>query len=198
MVRCISPLRNVFHARFLRLGFCCTAAALLSASSCFTSPDEEECGISTSNALSLSNTPQALGSPDLETSLNGGVRTFSWSRLVQNVCSSEHVKAGWLLNVDAVLLPPGWHVEAGYLITQLSGSVVPLTESTLSGTTTREYRGNSDIGLKQAFEGQPGRFLIFLDFSFNSLGSLTDDREAVNRFFHNLIVVANYKEHPAD
>ena len=187
---------DVFRVRLLRLGSCFAAVALLSAANCFTSPDDDECGESNSSSISYSNTPQALASSDLETSLSGGVRTFSWSRLVENVCSSEHVKAGWLLIVDPAHLPAGWRVDAGYFITALSGSVVPLTESTVGSS--RDYRANSEIGLKQAFEGQPGRFLIFLDFSFNSLGSLTDDREAVNRFFHQMIVVANYKDHPAD
>ena len=185
---------TVPRVRIRRLGFSFIAIALLSGSTC--PKDESACGDETGNAWLYFSPVEALGSPDLETTLSGNERTFSWSRLIENVCSQEHADANWLLTVNPNKLPPGWRVEAGYLVTALVGSTVTLTAAPEGDR--RKYTGKTDIGLSQAFGEGPGRFLVFLDLSFTSQGDLTTDREVLRGFVFTNSVEWNYKRHKSN
>lgn len=184
---------DAFRARFLRLGFSFATIAILSAAACPTSADDAECGPSDEMSLSIVDVVAALASPDLETSFSGGVRTFGWSRLVENVCSNEHVKAQWHFGARVNQIPPGWRVDGGYRITALLGQ--DLTLQAANAGDVRIYDAETEIGLSQAFDGEPGRFLIFLDVSFTSRGNLQEDQEALQRVFWEVSMSARYKKH---
>ena len=175
------------------VGISFAAIACLSAGLCPTSADSP-CGPIGYTDVSFGSAGTALSSSDLETSFDGGVRTFSWSRLTENVCSESHPSVRWTLAANANQLPPGWKVEAGYLVTALLGSNVTLQAS--ESENVRIYEGKAEVGLKQAYAGEPGRFLLFLEISFTSQGTLQADREAAQRAirsveFHSLHRVTN-------
>lgn len=184
---------NAGGVRSLRLAFSFAALAVLSAAACPTSSDIDECGKANFTRIAISNRVDALNSPDLETSVVGGVRTFSWSRVVEDVCSNEHVQTGWRLETVADKLPAGWDVKAGYIITPLLGDEVTLQGQTAGNV--RTYTGTGNIGLSQAFDGARGRFLIFLDIHFTSRGSLTQDQAVVEDLFRFMLIEAVYKDH---
>ena len=189
----MSRLAYLSRRSLFRLGFSVAGIAMLSAAACPVSSDNAVCGAPGTATMAFNGSFDALYTADLATSLSGGVRTYSWSHLVENVCPNEHVKAGWLFEARADKLPPGWDIEAGYLITALSGSKVPLTGQTANNI--RSYNGATDIGLKQAYDGEPGRFLLYLDISFTSRGNAEEDRAVVDNLFKFMFVSADYKNY---
>jgi hypothetical protein len=172
------------------LGF--VVVAILAA--CPTSPDKPECGADSILELDYPNLTAALTSSDLETSFGDGRRSFSWSKIAENVCSEEHANAQFTVNAAADRLPPGWRVEAGYLLTPLVGRTVTLVPGNV-GENLRSYTGLTQIGLSQAFEGKPGRFLLFIDISFTSQGDVIDDRSVLQQALVNILGAASYKLH---
>ena len=157
--------------------------------------DESGCGPEGFPAgFGISNSIDAVTSPSLDTSLAGGRRFFGWSWLVENACTEQHVRATWVLRVNPQNLPLGWQVEAGYLLTALSGNSVAFTPIDRSAT-EREYQGLSGIGLKQAFPSGPGRFLLYVQLSFTSQGDFQTDREVVQRLFSHVGLFAEYRLH---
>jgi hypothetical protein len=170
--------------RVLRtLGFSFAAVACLSAGLCPTSADSP-CGPIDQTDVGFGSAGLALTSSDLSTTFDGGVRTFSWSRLVEDVCAEAHASAHWTVSATDNQLPPGWKVEAGYLVTALLGSNVTLKESVSSNV--RTYDAEAEIGLKQAYAGKPGRFVLYIEISFTSQGTLQTDREAAQRAIQTL------------
>jgi hypothetical protein len=184
---------DAFSIRFVRLGSCVAAVAILSASSCFTSPDNSNCGASGELFQTYNTAAEALNSPDLETSFSGGVRTFSWSRFVENVCSDEHVNAEWSFSAIVNKLPPGWRVDAGYFTTALLGRNLTLEAQPIGDL--RKYVVATEIGLNQAFDDGPGSFLMFIDISFTSRGDLAEDRAVASGVFYHMYMTAKYKQH---
>jgi len=194
------PRRTDSVRIFLRLAFSFAAVAILSASSCPTSADDDlGCGQSDSMSIhfGLTGDIDPLISPDLTISSEGGRRTFSWSRLVENVCSNEHVRASWSLTSNPSHLPPGFSVDAGYLLTALTGSNVTLAAKN-EDTNTRIYQGETEIGLRQAFDGEAGRFLIFLDISFTSQGGEAADRLVATGIIRFMTMQATYRQAKAN
>ena len=191
-------MSQVYFTRrsLFRPGFSIAAVTILSAAACPVSSDKAACGLPATATMAFYASFDALFTSDLATSLDGGVRTYSWSHLVENACPDEHVKAEWLFEARPDKLPAGWDIEAGYLITALSGRKVPLTGQTINNI--KSYSGAADIGLKQAYDGEPGRFLLYLDISFPSRGNAEEDRAVVENLFKFIYVSANYKYYKGD
>jgi hypothetical protein len=157
------------------------------------------CGPRGDGLVFIAQTPGvALLSPALETSFANGRRTFFWSKTVENVCSSEHVQVSWnLWLAPPSERPAGWEATAGWAISPFVGRDVALTYE----SSTDSYQGKSEIGLKQAYEGKPGRFLMALEISFTSQGIETVDREVLQRAMGvrgAIWMNATYKLHPND
>ena len=159
----------------------------------FKSTSSSDCGPADTDQLSFNAASLAFASPLMETTFAGGRRTFSWSMLVDNVCTGEHARATWELAVNRDQLPAGWRVDAGYVLNLAFGDDVTLTPSDVN--TFRNYLGQTNIGLEQIFKAGPGLFLMVLEISFPSNGDLSADRTTAQRLFAHLQLTANYKEH---
>jgi hypothetical protein len=181
------------RVRFLRLGLSFAAVAILSASTCSTASDDSLCGKPAGFTFALEGPVAALTSTDLDISFSGGVRTFSWSRVVENVCSNEHAKAQWTFDVLSAKLPPGWKVNAGYLLTDFLGRDLTL-KATDFNPQVRSYEGEADIGLTQAFGGDPARFVVYLEASFTSQGDVVDDRAVMQRLLERVRIEMSYRQ----
>ena len=193
MVHRLSRFTDALPLSFLRLCFSFMAIAVLSASSCPTDAnDDSPCGEPGHLIIYNLTAAQALTSSDLEVTLSGGVRTFSWARVIENVCSEKHASADWSFSGQADKLPPGWRVDAGYVITPVLGGVVTLKAT--DSNNVRTYDGEAEFGLSQAFQGQPGRFLTFLDISFTSQGNLQADQAVVQSLFRQMRMGAEYQQ----
>ncbi|MGZ3952820.1 MAG: hypothetical protein ACXVBZ_15570, partial [Flavisolibacter sp.] len=106
--------------------------------------------------------------PQFDTYLEGNNRVFSWSDLVENVCTDQHVFVYckvWTLKDPSMVLARG----AIWTSAVLQPARINMLQS------GNEIKGQNEEGLKQVYGDGPGKFVPVVEVIFPTKGSFFAD-----------------------
>ena len=149
------------------------------------------CGDSAVYDLQLLSPALAINpNSDFYTYLEDGnrVRVYQWSKFIENVCPTVHVKVQAVVNLQNANFTSikargrvDWQFlfEREFEMPQMGGIM----------------QGNTEVGLKQAFGEDPASFSPVLEIFFETTGDEFSDREVLIHSVNSIQLIANYKKY---